>query len=376
MKWFSSIFCASILVLALPKQVGAQSSEETWFTITPILDLVGGFQYDDEATAPLSPDEGVLRGALGEYRGNPEPGRETLGLYIGSLELDLAARVQESVKLRADVNFGRDEDGIGGAGNVSLEQAFATLYTGLGKGLELTVGRVNDPTGIEGEDRFDNPAIAFTWVTRMTADNVTGIGLSYPLSQNLNAQINAVNNLNDSIEGDSPMPTLQAIVAGEWERGGESIEFGVGVNAGLETPGNDDEWTYLGNAYVRFPIGSSLRCDLEGILVQVDGFGDQWTRILGGYAYVSLAIGESSSAYMRYGFYDDNDDEGRFSGADQQIHQGTAGMRFDIDDTLFTRAEYSVDIHQPDDLDTSLSHAVLFQLVYLGKAWPLGAHGN
>lgn len=364
-KWvtislFPLLFCA----------YSSKAEEKAWFekiTVAPILNVISGYQKDDSKTVAVPAGTSALRGGLGELRGNPGPSRDTFNFYLDSLEVDLWTAPEAMVQLRADFDYSRDNAGAGGAGAVSTEQAYMMVKTKLGRGLQLTLGRVNDPTGIEGEDRFDNPTIFFSWANRMTANNITGLFLKYPFSDHLDGQLFIINNFRDSIANDSVIPSFGGTVNGHWGTEEKPQELGFGFNAGPEQPNDNRHWTFLGDVFVRLHLTRRLRMDVEGLYAQTNTTvaGAKNNKAFAGYILGDLQLGNNWGFYGRYGFARDVNAVGVFTGAKQDIHQNTLGFRYQLTENARMRLEYETDWHLPAGDATSLSHAVAMEVNYL-----------
>lgn len=368
-KWHDGLIVTTFLLSMLMAQTG-ETKEKAWFekiTVAPILNVISGYQKDDSKTAVVPAGTSVLRGGLGELRGNPGPSRDTFNFYLDSLEIDVWTDQEATVALRADIDYSRDNAGAGGAGVVSTEQAYMTMKTKLGRGLQLTLGRVNDPTGIEGEDRHNNPTIFFSWANRLTANNITGLFLKYPFSDYLDGQFFIINNFRDSVANDSAIPSFGGTVNGHWETEEKPQELGLGFNAGPEQPNDDHHWTFLGDAYVRFHITKKWQVDVEGLYVQTNTavVGAKNNKGFSGYLLNDLAFGNACGIYGRYGFARDVNASGVFTGAKQDIHQGTVGFRYQITDEARVRLEYETDWHLPAGSTASLSHAAALEVSYV-----------
>lgn len=366
-------FILFFIFLLLPRASMAEEKEPFWkkIQLSPILDIVGGFQFDDSDTATVPAGDSVLRGGLGEFRGNPGPSHNTFNFYLSELELDISIPfssngVRPKVFFRADIDYSRDDGGNSGAGSINLEQGFATIQTGFGRGLELTVGRVNDPTGIENEDRHENETIFYSWVNRATPNNVTGLRFSYPFTEKLTAQFLVVNNFRDSIEDDSPIPSFESVVTFNWGPEEKSHEWGLTFDAGPERPNDNRHWQYIVDSYLRLSLTKHIGLDFEGLYSQINTAlpGTKNSKAFGGYLLIHGDLSSFLSLYSRYGFFDDVNAAGEFTGAQQKIHQGTAGLGFQITSKARTRLEYQVDLHQPSGGLDSFSHAVAFEFIY------------
>ncbi|HBF13970.1 MAG TPA: hypothetical protein DDW49_11390 [Deltaproteobacteria bacterium] len=362
------LFFILFFILLLPQASGAEEKEPFWkkIQLSPILDVVTGFQADDSNTTPVPAGSSVLRGGLGEFRGNPGPSRNTFGFYLSELELDFSTDPESKIFFRADIDYSRDNGGNGGAGSINLEQGFVTIQTGFSRGLELTLGRVNDPTGIENEDRHENETIFYSWVNRATPNNVTGFRFSYPFTQRLTAQLLVINNFRDSITDDSPIPSFESVVTFHWGPEEKSHEWGLTFDAGPERPNDNQHWQYIADSYLRWPLTSHIRLDLEVLYSQINTAisGRKNSKAFGGYFLIHGDLSPLWSLYSRYGFFNDLNSAGEFTGTQQKIHQGTAGLGFQITDEVRTRLEYQVDLHQPSGGLDSFSHAVAFELIY------------
>ena len=336
-------------------------------TLAPVLNVIAGWQRDDLNTPPVADGTTVLRGGLGEFRGNPGPGRSTFNTYLDVISLAVYTDPKAPVQVRADLDFGHDNEGKSGSTSVRAQQAYVRWTTELGRGLELSLGRMNDPLGIEGRHRYDNPTIFYSWVTRLTATEVTGFKALYPLTDRTSFQALMFNNLRDSIQDSSNSPGFEGVLNTTWDTSHGTNELGAGLEAGREQPNDNKHWTYVSNAYVRLYPASKVRVDLDGLYTQQETAavpGATKGRGFAAFILTDYAFAAKMGAYGRYVFTADRSENGAFTGATQSIHQATAGWRYQFKDSLRLRLEYQLDLHKPRGGPDSYSHAAALEVNY------------
>lgn len=199
--------------------------------------------------------------------------------YVGDIELDVTKTFGENIRLRADLDFVRQNSyGYGsdvqfGAGNYMsdrlVEQAYATINIPVGYGLEFLVGRFNAPIGFEAYDNNDNDLPFHTYIFNyLRPQNLTGIKFYYPFSDLIDLHFWIANNLRDVAIGGlggtgiqtGKLPAFGGRLGFTWGMEGQESTIGVSGGASSEakalpgagavgTAGPDKwgMWSYFGD---------------------------------------------------------------------------------------------------------------------------------
>ena len=232
MKKTSIIALAAAVTLVGSMPAFAEKGSAGGLELSGHVDTLIGWQHDgkDYSLLPGQANNGINSvdssggiglgtqgvGQLGDFREFTSGRRDTFNFYLDEVELDINKTFGENIRVRADLDFGR---GLSGSpnGNFALEQGYVTANIPVGNGVELLVGRFNAPIGLESVDRIDNTALSFSNIYRFVRpQNVTGAKVYYQWSDNIDWHLYAVNNLWDSIAGDTPVPSYGTRLGFNW----------------------------------------------------------------------------------------------------------------------------------------------------------------
>ena len=181
------ILVALVLACSLASpSLWAADSKAGGIELSGNIDTVTGWQYDTKDSVG-----DFAGGQLGWFRGATSPNRDTFNFYVDQVELDINKSFGQNIRIRADLDFGRQLSGSGrntntaapfgpALSNFELEQGYVTANIPLGNGVEFMIGRFNAPIGYYVVDRGDNPTISFSEnYNYLTPTNVTGAKFYY-----------------------------------------------------------------------------------------------------------------------------------------------------------------------------------------------------
>lgn len=333
--------------------------------------VVTGFQHDTsngqgQSISPANTSGSAQGlGILGEFRGPSAAKRTTYNFYLDQVELDLNKTFGENIRVRADLDFGRD--------SVTVEQGYVTANIPVGNGMELLVGRFNAPIGLESVDRHENIAISNTNLYRfLRPHNVTGAKVYYAFNENFDWHLYAVNNLVDEINTsatDTAIPSVGTRFGFTWGEQGKEHVIGLSYAGGPEGIVNvapvshKKHWTHIGDLDFSFHVTDDFIVAGEAIYRQdnrrgacpsraADGTATTGTvstgvnankncKALAGQITLAYDFNENWNAWLRYDYI--HDLQGNYTENDQQIHAGTVGLGYNLTEGANIKGEYRLD---------------------------------
>lgn len=372
---------ASLLALSVSLPAHAEESKAGGVEFSGNVDIVTGWQHDDSAAI------GDVSGQLRDFRGATTPSRDTFNFYVDQVELDIQKSFGDKIRLRADLDFGRFLSGSGRntdtgvvGSNFELEQGYVTL--GALKG-EFLIGRFNVPIGYYLVDRADNPTISFpNTYNFLTPTNATGAKMYWAFGDHFDMHLYLVNQLFDCIivgapcltgarlpippaagvasPGDSAIPSWGTRLGYNWGEEGKKSTIGISYAGGPEQAGNnahldhiiDLDWAakFTENLLFAGEFTYAQRNNLPGVL------GPN-AKSMGAYFVLDYGLSDIWDLFFSYGYL--HDFQGKFTGADQQIHNFLIGAGYHITDGAKMKLEYRMDVHHYSALQGS--QAVLYQ---------------
>ncbi len=384
----------SLLLVFGSASASAADSKAGGLELSGNVDVVTGWQHDGSDALGTA-----LGGQLGFFRGATAPRRDTFNFYLDQVELDLNKSFGENIRIRADLDFGRNLSGSGRntdtgvtGSNFELEQGYVTADLW---GTELMVGRFNVPIGYYVVDRADNPTISFSNIYNyLTPTNATGAKIYHSFGEHFDLHLYAVNNLADSVafgftsihgstanpggmNSYSAMPSYGTRIGFNW--GGEDTKSTIGLSyaGGPErfgcNGGSDScnaHLTHIMDLDFAVKFTPKLLFAGEGIYRQdnsdVSSVND---KALGGFYVLNYDIDELWRVFFRYGFLQDRsgfytDAAGTVGGVN--IHDFALGAGYQITEGAKLKLEYSPSIFDPRvaGLDVSWSHAFGLEFAY------------
>ncbi len=345
-----------VLFLAASQTSWGAESKAGGLELSGNIDVVTGFQYDDSNALGTA-----IGGQLGEFRGATAPSKKTFNFYIDQFELDINKSFGENIRLRADLDFGRQLSGStrntnsagyagtvfptsgggftgAGTSNFEIEQAYITFN---GFGAEFLLGRFNAPIGYYVVDRNDNPSISFSTIFKyLTPTNVTGGKVYYSFNNLIDWHVYLMNNISDSTafgfgpnaSGSTPNPGGISGSGTAFQGYGPIPSWGtrIGFNWGDEDKKSTIGISYVGGpnrfgcgagglAYCNSNLTNMVDLDLaikftpkfllaaEGIYRQdnTDIVGGANDKAFGAFFLTNYDFNEKWRAYLRFGFLQD-----------------------------------------------------------------------
>ncbi len=386
------------------------------------VDVVTGFQYDNANSLSLgyagtvpnvvndADNVGVGEGQLGDLRGRGFPSHKTFNFYIDQVELDINKTFGENIRIRADLDFGRNLSGsfrtTGLGSNFLLEQGYVTANIPIGNGLEFLIGRFNTPIGLEAVDRADNIALSYTNIYRfLRPHNTTGAKIYYAFNDLFDWHVYAVNNLYDSIgsvtgaaiaplnqtTNDTSVPSWGTRFGFTWGEKGKENVVGLSYAGGPEGIANNltaagvslavnskTHFTQMADLDFSFHVTDSFIIAGEGI-VRMDaangGLGTCVTsattncKAFGGDILFDYNFNETWGMYVRYEYLADRQSNYTLGfvtlPANFQSHDFSLGTTYQITDGAKMTAEYRFDLNLPaGGIASSQNQAFALEFAY------------
>ncbi len=389
----SAMVIATALVGAGSLQAGDKGSAAGGLELSGNVDVVTGWQHDSKNSQGLlnsinDADNATLlgEGQLGDFRGQGAAYRDTFNFYIDQVELDINKTFGENIRIRADLDFGRNLSGSQrntGGQNFNLEQGYVTANIPVGNGLEFLVGRFNAPIGLEAVDRANNIALSYTNLYRyVRPHNVTGMKLYYAFNDLFDWHIYAVNNLYDQIGRtgvsavavppaavDTPIPSFGTRFGFTWgEKGKEStvgLSYAGGPEGGAIGINAMRHFTNIADLDFSFHATDNFIIAGEGIFRQ-DNIGGACVpgginsaavntrncRAFGGNLLLAYNFSETWGMYFRYDYLYDR--SGNYinpanmaataTKLSRQIHDFSLGASYQITEGAKMKMEYRLDM--------------------------------
>lgn len=365
------------------------------------IDVVSGWQHDGNNSAG-----DFAGGQLGWFRGATAPGRDTFDFYIDQVELDLNKSFGENIRIRADLDFGRQLSGSGrntntaapfgpALSNFELEQGYVTANL---FGAEFMIGRFNAPLGYYVVDRGDNPSISFSEnYNYLTPTNVTGAKVYYSFSSLIDWHVYVVNNLADSIPfGNGPgfnpgglttgaysaIPSYGTRLGFNWGADDTKSTFGISYAGGPErfgcnggTTGCNRHLTNIVDIDWAVKFTPALLFAGEGTFRQDNALaGAPNDRAYAAFGLLNYDVNSKWRVYGRFGWMQDT--TGFYTGAinpltlgllSQNIYEGAVGFGYQITDGAKLKVEYSPTVFAPRNapgVGTAWSNGFAMEMAY------------
>lgn len=321
-----------------------------------------GYQHDDrDAAVSLAAGNGAGGLTQGDYRWTPTANADHFGFFVNQAEIDVENEFGENIMARFDVDF--IDLGSPSATAVLLEQAYVTANLGIGNGMEFLIGKFNAPIGFESVDRWENTFATYTpgWQFMMPKQ-VMGAKLYYEFNDHWNMDLAIVNSLNNTLTGNSAMPSGLLRVGVQW--GDEDRQSYVHLAGGVGPEHNtaagqlsqNAHLDYLGVIWGNFAIGDYWDIGWEAIYRQTNAMAgganqkamagqlfvvyqpsDVWTVQARGAAFweINAANARGGSGASTTG--------GTWSGFEGMTYSGTLGATYQITDGAQMKLEYRFD---------------------------------
>ncbi len=364
------------------------------------IDVVTGWQRDGKNAAG-----DFAGGQLGWFRGATAPYRDSFDFYIDQVELDINKSFGENIRIRADLDFGRQLSGSGrntntaapfgpGISNFELEQGYVTANLW---GAEFLIGRFNTPIGYYVVDRADNPTISFSQnYNYLTPTNTTGAKIYYAFNDTFDWHVYVVNNLADSVAfgngaGANPggltngfysaIPSYGTRFGFNWGSDDTKSTVGIsyaggperfGCNAG--TTGCNRHLTHIADLDWAVKFTPNFLFAGEGTFRQDNALTGRNDRALAAFALINYDINSTWRVYGRFGWMQDQ--TGFYTGAinpvtggllSQNIYDGAVGFGYVITEGAKLKVEYSPTVFSPrkaPGVGTSWSNGFAMEFAY------------
>jgi hypothetical protein len=388
---------AVLLVSSLiPKKSSAVESAAGGLEFSGHIDVVTGWQHDDNSTidpfGSCSFGAGGLGcnsvdsafsgvGGLGDFRGLGTPNRDTFNFYLDEIELDVQKSFGQNIRIRADLDFGRFLSGTpnqGGA-NFIVEQGYVTANLPFGNGIEFLVGRFNLPMGYESVDRIQNTAISFSNLYRyVRPHNSTGAKIYYAFTEVFDWNLYVVNNLADTFSfaagTDSAIPSWGTRFGLTFGEEGRESTVGISYAGGPENFNQNAHLTHMIDLDFMVRVTDRFAIAGEAIYRQDNtGFVPASPPAVPGTSFVGLPnsktwaadilfafnLSETWDMWFRYGYLNDINNTGAYTGVEEQMHDFTLGGGYQITDSAEFKVEYRLDLRlYPTSTTTAFAAAV------------------
>ncbi len=369
------------------------------------IDVVTGWQHDGKNSAGDS-----AGGQLGWFRGATAPGQDTFNFYVDQVELDLNKTFGENIRIRADLDFGRQLSGSGrntnsaapfaaaGFSNFELEQGYVTANLG---GAEFLIGRFNAPIGYYVVDRGDNPTISFSEnFNYLTPTNMTGAKIYYSFNSLVDWHVYVVNSLADSVAfgtttqagapanpggltngAYSAIPSYGMRLGFNWGADDTKSTFGISYAGGPErfgchagTTGCNRHLTHIVDLDWAVKFTPALLFAGEGTFRQDNAITGRDDKAFAAFALLNYDINSTWRVYGRFGWMQDK--TGYYTGAinpltgaslSQNIYDGAVGFGYQITEGAKLKVEYSPTIFTPRKaprVGTAWSNGFALEMAY------------
>ncbi len=396
-KILFAILITSFLGLSVAQ---AADSKAGGLELSGNIDVVTGWQHDGKSAAG-----DFAGGQLGWFRGITVPFKDTFDFYIDQVELDLNKSFGENIRIRADLDFGRQLSGSGrvtnsnapfgpALSNFELEQGYVTANL---LGAEFMIGRFNAPIGYYVVDRADNPTISFSNnFNYLTPTNVTGAKIYYSFNNLIDLHVYVINNLADSIAfgfgtGANPggltngaysaIPSYGSRLGFNWGSDDTKSTVGISYDGGPErfgcnagTTGCNRHLTHIVDLDWAVKFTPKFLFAGEGTFRQDNNLaGKKNDRAFAAFGLFNYDINDTWRVFGRFGWMQDQ--TGFYTGAvtpagallSQNIYDGAVGLGYQISEGAKLKAEYSPTIFVPRKaagLGTSWSHGFALEFAY------------
>ncbi len=367
------------------------------------IDTVAGWQRDTKDSVG-----DFAGGQLGWFRGATSPNRDTFNFYVDQVELDINKSFGQNIRIRADLDFGRQLSGSGrntntaapfgpGTSNFELEQGYVTANIPLGNGVEFMIGRFNAPIGYYVVDRGDNPTISFSEnYNYLTPTNVTGAKFYYSFNDFIDWHVYAINSLADSVPfgngaGANPggltngaysaIPSYGTRLGFNWGPSDQRSTVGISYAGGPErygcnggTTGCDKHLTHIIDTDWAVKFTKKLLFAGEFTFRQDNALTGTNDRALAAFMVMNFDVNEAWRIFGRLGWMQDR--TGFYTGAinpvtssllSQNLWDVAIGFGYQITDTTRLKFEYNPVIFEPRNVSgvaTSWSHGVAMEFSY------------
>lgn len=237
---------------------------------------------------------GTTPGPMGNYTTAPGAAVDLINrednfrFFVDEFELDLAKTLGENIRIRADLDFGgntlnggprfQNANGGGAAGNILVEQAYATANLAIGNGVEVLLGRFNLPIGFEKVDVTANDTISRSALYRALRPNIfTGGKIYYSFSDlvdfnlYLGNQILSYNNGGNAFfQSNADIPNVGLRLGFNWGEEGKRSTVGFSGIWGQDHPNIKKHQSFLGDIDWQWWATDNFAFGGEAIYRQID----------------------------------------------------------------------------------------------------------
>lgn len=383
-KW--TIGLAAVGLVSLSSAARAEDQPQTATVLTALSSTTLSGYVDTSAQWNL----GTGNANVPNYFGGGQSKADGFNLNVVQLSLDKpldesewAAGYHVDLWLGPDANAiatqsinSRDTTGSGPvAADFAIRQAYVTLRTPIGNGLDWKIGVFDTIIGYESLDSANNPNYTRSYGFTIEPTTHTGILATYKVCDQLSVTAGVANTfgptINEKAQGPNPSfstaaesyKTYMASIAYTapsslgW-LGGSTVSAGVinGFNSGaIEFQGGDQTSVYVGTT-INTPLsalklGASLDYltihDASTVIAAGDaGFGGDGTA-WNGALYLSYQATEKLSLNLRGEFLDDSadvvEDSSDLGLSRAKIWEGTATAQYNLWKNVISRVEFRWD---------------------------------
>ncbi|HEX5033275.1 MAG TPA: porin, partial [bacterium] len=259
---------------------------------------------------------------------------------------------------------------------------------------EFLIGRFNVPMGYYLVDRADNVTISYSNIYNfVTPTNATGAKMYWAFGDHFDFHLYLVNQLYDCIilgaaclvgppgsGADSAIPSWGMRMGYNWGEEGKKSTVGLSYAGGPEQADNNAHLDHMINADLAWKITENFLLAAEFHYQQRNNLptvAGPNAKFIGGLLVIDYALSDVWDLFFSYGYI--HDFQGKFTGADQQIHNFVIGAGYQITDGAKMKLEYRMDLHHfasttgsqatlvtpaANGDTTSLSHAIAAEFAY------------
>jgi len=323
-----------------------------------------GYQHDDKDAANVLNANGTGGAGgltMGDLRWNATANADHFGFFVDQAEIDVENEYGENIRARVDIDF--IDLGTPSATGLLLEQAYITANLAAGNGMELLIGKFNAPIGLESVDRHENVFSTYTpgWMF-LQPTQVMGAKLYYDFNDNWNMDLALVNSLNNTLAGNSAMPSGLFRLGANWgDEGRESfwhlaLGFGPEHSTAVGSVSQNKHYDLLGSTWGNFALGDYWDVGWDLTYRQSNSLtGGTDQKAYAGQLYVAYQASDVWSLQARgAAFWEVNPASGTvgtgasttgstWQGFEGMNYSGTAGVTYQITDGAQMKLEYRLD---------------------------------
>lgn len=324
---------------------------------------MAGYQHDDADATATGSGGGLTQGDWGTA--GPASNADHFRFVLDQVEIDLDNEFGENIRARADIDF-RDvaDTGIRAGDVMDLEQGYVTANLGVGNGMEFLVGKFNIPMGLESNDRHENVFSTYTpGYQYLAPTTVMGSKIYYEFNDNWNFDLGVVNNLNNTITGNSAYPSGFLRVGAVWGDEGDESYINFAASYGPEhnlAGSNNAHYDMMGHMWGNWALGDYWDLGWEAIYRSsntVTGTTNQ--RAFAGQLYAVYEASDAWTVQGRVAAFDEvsgfaagtsgaSTTGGTWSGGPKGLtYSGTFGATYNIADDAAMKWEFRYDLVDP-----------------------------